>query len=108
MTVHNYTIRTARHVEVDCLPEIEARAAVLFTGLADRQGLGTALLEAVCSWAKARGFPAVTLSTFRDVPSDGPFYRRLASASLGMPSSHRVYRRSSKANDTKACARISA
>ena len=38
--------------------------------------LGThRLLEGVCAWAQARGYPAATLSTFRDVPWNGPFYR---------------------------------
>jgi GNAT superfamily N-acetyltransferase len=41
-----------------------------------RRGLGGRLLEAVCDWAQAHGYPAVTLSTFRDVPWNGPFYRR--------------------------------
>ena len=41
-----------------------------------RQGVGSALLEAVCSWARASGFHAVTLSTFRDVPWNAPFYAR--------------------------------
>ena len=40
-----------------------------------RQGIGSALLKAVCSWAKEKGSPAVTLRTFRDVPWNGPFYR---------------------------------
>jgi GNAT superfamily N-acetyltransferase len=39
-----------------------------------RKGLGAALLEAVCSWAKENGYPSVTLSTFRDVPWNKPFY----------------------------------
>lgn len=40
-----------------------------------RRGLGGRLLDAVCGWARAQGHPAVTLSTFRDVPWNGPFYR---------------------------------
>jgi len=40
-----------------------------------RQGIGSALLAAVCSWAQERSYPAVTLRTFRDVPWNGPFYR---------------------------------
>ena len=30
----------------------------------------------MCQWAKKTGYPAVTLSTFRDVPWNGPFYAR--------------------------------
>ncbi len=41
-----------------------------------RHGVGSALLEAVCSGARASGYPAVTLSTFRDVPWNAPFYAR--------------------------------
>jgi GNAT superfamily N-acetyltransferase len=40
-----------------------------------RQGIGSALLATVCSWAQERGYLAVTLRTFRDVPWNGPFYR---------------------------------
>jgi GNAT superfamily N-acetyltransferase len=41
-----------------------------------RKGLGSALIEAVCAWAPIRGFSLVTLSTFRDVPWNAPFYER--------------------------------
>jgi GNAT superfamily N-acetyltransferase len=41
-----------------------------------RRGLGTRLLTRVCDWARAHEYPAVTLSTFRDVPWNGPFYRK--------------------------------
>jgi GNAT superfamily N-acetyltransferase len=40
-----------------------------------RRGLGGRLLGAVCTWAREQGYSAVTLSTFRDVPWNGPFYR---------------------------------
>src|SRR4051812_38729037 len=41
-----------------------------------RRGLGARLLEAVCAWAEEQGHTAVTLSTFREVPWNGPFYRK--------------------------------
>lgn len=41
-----------------------------------RRGLGARLLARVCAWAQAQGHKAVTLSTFRDVPWNGPFYRK--------------------------------
>jgi len=44
---------------------------------AARQGRGRALVHAVCDWARQHGYPAVTLTTFRDVPWNGPFYGRL-------------------------------
>jgi GNAT superfamily N-acetyltransferase len=42
-----------------------------------RRGLGTRLVAAVCEWAARSGYPAVTLTTFRDVPWNMPFYARL-------------------------------
>jgi GNAT superfamily N-acetyltransferase len=41
-----------------------------------RQGIGSSLLDAVCSWARGAGYPAVTLRTFRDVPWNAPFYEK--------------------------------
>jgi GNAT superfamily N-acetyltransferase len=49
--------------EIDVLPSHGAR------------GIGSALLAAVCSWAKDTGHRAVTLRTFRDVPWNAPFYQ---------------------------------
>ena len=42
-----------------------------------QRGLGTWLMMAVCTWAISRGFDAVTLTTFRDLPWNMPFYARL-------------------------------
>lgn len=42
-----------------------------------RQGLGKLLIESVCVWAKSIGSPCLTLSTFRDVPWNAPYYTRL-------------------------------
>lgn len=39
-----------------------------------RRGLGTALVRAVCGWATVSGFPMLTLTTFRSVPWNYPFY----------------------------------
>jgi hypothetical protein len=39
-------------------------------------GLGGRLLACVCAWVQAQSHAAVTLSTFRDVPWNGPFYRK--------------------------------
>ena len=41
-----------------------------------RQGYGTQLLEAACAWARAEGYPAMTLTTFVDVSWNAPYYRR--------------------------------
>jgi GNAT superfamily N-acetyltransferase len=40
------------------------------------RGIGKALLEYACGWARDSGFSAVTLSTFRDIPWNAPFYSR--------------------------------
>ncbi len=42
-----------------------------------RRGLGTRLVMQVCTWAAASGYASVTLTTFRDVPWNMPFYARL-------------------------------
>jgi len=42
-----------------------------------RRGLGTRLVGAVCAWAATAGYRAVTLTTFRDVAWNMPFYARL-------------------------------
>jgi GNAT superfamily N-acetyltransferase len=42
-----------------------------------RRGLGTKLVMHVCEWAAAAGYTSVSLTTFRDVPWNMPFYARL-------------------------------
>ena len=42
-----------------------------------RRGLGTTLVMAVCDWAAAKGHEAITLTTFRDIPWNMPFYASL-------------------------------
>jgi GNAT superfamily N-acetyltransferase len=64
------------HVEV-----IEPRAAHLaeidVRPQYGRRGLGTRLVMHVCDWAAAAGYESVSLTTFRDVPWNMPFYARL-------------------------------
>ncbi len=74
-----------------------------------RQGLGRRLIEAIADWARTRGATALTLTTFSDVPWDGPYYARLgfrtldlatlnpalqavrrAEESAGLPMAHRI------------------
>jgi phosphinothricin acetyltransferase len=40
------------------------------------RGHATALLDAIATWARRAGLPAVTLTTFRDVAWNRPFYER--------------------------------
>jgi GNAT superfamily N-acetyltransferase len=42
-----------------------------------RRGLGGALIDVVCAWAVSKRLEAVTLTTFRDVPWNAPYYARL-------------------------------
>jgi GNAT superfamily N-acetyltransferase len=42
-----------------------------------RRGLGTALVRAACVWTTVVGHEAITLTTFRAVPWNAPFYARL-------------------------------
>lgn len=39
-----------------------------------RRGFGRALLRAGIEWAQAHGYDELTLTTYRDVPWNGPFY----------------------------------
>lgn len=41
-----------------------------------RRGFGTALLDACCEQASQRGYRQLTLTTFRDVPYNAPWYAR--------------------------------
>ena len=47
-----------------------------------RQGWGWALMERATEWARERGLSALTLTTFRDVAWNGPFYERLGFETL--------------------------
>lgn len=42
-----------------------------------RQGIGTQLTKEVINWAKQANFLGITLSTFRDIAWNAPFYRKL-------------------------------
>jgi len=42
-----------------------------------RRGIGRALIEHVLKWAASGGYAEVTLTTFRDVAWNGPYYERL-------------------------------
>jgi GNAT superfamily N-acetyltransferase len=50
-----------------------------------RQGIGGRLMTAVIDHARAAGAPAVTLTTFRDVPWNAPWYERHGFSALPEP-----------------------
>lgn len=58
-----------------------------------RRGLGQQLIAAAEHWAHQHGASSMTLTTFVDVPWNGPYYRRLGCATYRPPisalSSHR-------------------
>ena len=56
---------------------------VSVAGDAGRRGIGTALVEQVCAWSVAHGAASVTLTTFRDVPFNAPYYRTIGFADVG-------------------------
>ncbi len=74
-----------------------------------RQGLGRQLITTVAEWARTHGATALTLTTFDDVPWNGPYYARLGfrtvevtaltpelvavrqtEAAAGLPMTHRI------------------
>ncbi|QUX27994.1 GNAT family N-acetyltransferase [Nocardiopsis akebiae] len=61
----------AATVTVDGRPHLEQLAVHPGHG---RRGVGGALLEAVCAEAAAAGHTRLTLTTFRDLPWNGPWY----------------------------------
>ncbi len=56
--------------EIDVLPDY------------GRRGLGRKLVMTVCEWAAHSGYESVTLTTFRDVAWNMPFYTRLGFAEI--------------------------
>lgn len=42
-----------------------------------RQGIGRRLIERAAAWARSHGFRALTLTTYVEVPWNGPYYERL-------------------------------
>ncbi|MGE0824992.1 MAG: GNAT family N-acetyltransferase [Candidatus Binatia bacterium] len=61
-------------LEEDCDPHLEELDVHPEHG---RRGIGTALVNAVCAWAEAHGYPVLTLTTYHDIPWNGPFYTKL-------------------------------
>jgi ribosomal protein S18 acetylase RimI-like enzyme len=51
-----------------------------------RRGIGRALVDQVTEWARERGLPAVTLTTFAEVPWNAPTTSGWASGCWPTPS----------------------
>lgn len=58
-----------------------------------RRGIGAALVRTVIEWARARGAGGVTLSTFRDIPWNGPFYASFGFQALDTASLPATFRK---------------
>ncbi len=52
---------------------------------AQRQGIGARLLEQAIAHGRATGVPAVILTTFRDVPWNGPWYGKFGFVEIAEP-----------------------
>ncbi|WP_067437274.1 GNAT family N-acetyltransferase [Nocardioides jensenii] len=50
-----------------------------------RRGIGSALIEACCAEAAARGHTELTLTTYADVPWNAPYYARLGFVEVARP-----------------------
>jgi len=48
-----------------------------------KRGIGAALIAAAVDHARTKGYPAVTLTTYRDLPGNAPFYARLGFEEIG-------------------------
>jgi GNAT superfamily N-acetyltransferase len=57
--------RTLYLQEIDILPDYGQR------------GIGTVLIETVQAWGKGSGYAVMSLSSFRDLPWNAPFYAKL-------------------------------
>lgn len=51
-----------------------------------KQGHGRRLMQTAIEWAKSESLPAVTLTTFRSIPFNGPFYASLGFVEQDAPS----------------------
>ena len=65
------------YVVVDVLDGAAHVEQVSVDPTASGRRLGRALLDHVAQWARTEGLAGVTLTTFRDVPWNAPYYERL-------------------------------
>jgi ribosomal protein S18 acetylase RimI-like enzyme len=68
---------TGAYIVVEVLDGNAHIAQVSVAAQHARQGVGRALMQHVEAWGRDQGCPATTLTTFREVPWNGPYYRRL-------------------------------
>jgi GNAT superfamily N-acetyltransferase len=54
-----------------------------------QQGHGRRLMQAAIDWARRQGLPGVTLTTFRSIPWNAPFYASMGFVEMAAPT-HRL------------------
>lgn len=74
--------RPLGYVVVDVLDGCAHVEQITVAPDAQGRGLGRGLLEHVAAWAHEHGMPALTLTTFTDVPWNGPLYAHLGFRAL--------------------------
>lgn len=87
---HIWVAEDARGIVVGCLFGEVAGDAFHILELAvakeaQQRGLGRRLIDAACNYARAQNLNAVTLTTFRHVAWNGPFYARAGFVELPEP-----------------------
>lgn len=70
----------------DCLHIVELAVSRTF----QQQGIGRALIDASAKWGRSRGLRALTLTTFRHVAWNAPFYARYGFVELPADSDERL------------------
>ena len=75
-TVVGYAIEL---LEVECIIYLQQLDVAPKHG---RRGIGSALVNTVCTWAKAQGYRIISLSTFRGISWNAPFYSKLGFCSV--------------------------
>jgi len=70
----------------DCLHIVELAVERTF----QQRGIGRALIDAAAKWSRGRGLRAVTLTTFRHVAWNAPFYARYGFVELPADSDGRL------------------
>jgi GNAT superfamily N-acetyltransferase len=70
----------------DCLHIVELAVTRAF----QQQGIGRTLIAAAAKWSRSRGLRALTLTTFRHVAWNAPFYARFGFVELAADSDARL------------------
>ncbi len=78
--VYGYAVGYATASIVDGEAHLDQISVI---GAAAGHGIGRRLMDVVFGWAEAQGTESITLTTFRNIPWNGPYYERLGFVVLG-------------------------